>query len=59
MLFHNLISSFPRAFDPQLGEEISVFFSEIPIETQNLLMAVAGCSPYLKFLMEISQPIQF
>lgn len=55
MLFHNLISSFPRAFDPQLGEEISVFFSEIPIETQNLLMAVAGCSPYLKFLMEKEQ----
>lgn len=47
-----MITNFPRAFDLNLGKDIPKLFRETPIETQNLLVAVAGCSPYLKSLIE-------
>ena len=55
MLFHNSISKFPHSYDPDLGKEIVVSFPEFPLETQQLLMAAAGCSPYLKSLIEKEQ----
>ena len=55
MLFHNSILNFPRAFESDLGLEVVASFTDFPLETQQLLMAVAGCSPYLKSLMKKEQ----
>ncbi len=52
MLFNDLIKRIPRAFEPDLGREIADQFINFPSETQRLLMAIAGCSPYLKSLIE-------
>lgn len=55
MLFHHLISNYARPFDPDLGKEIAVSFPEYPIQIQQLLIAGAGSSPYLKSIMEEEQ----
>jgi len=55
MSFNNSILNFPRAFDPALGREVIASFTDFPSETQQLLMAIAGCSPYLKSLIEKEQ----
>ena len=38
-----------------LGLEVVASFTDFPLEIRQLLMAVAGCSPYLKSLMKKEQ----
>ncbi|MEJ1998380.1 MAG: bifunctional [glutamine synthetase] adenylyltransferase/[glutamine synthetase]-adenylyl-L-tyrosine phosphorylase [Maritimibacter sp.] len=52
MSFASRITRVPVAFDPAAGAEIAAAFSDVTPELRELLSGMAGCSPYLKGLLE-------
>lgn len=52
MSFASRITRSPIAFDPACGAECAAAFSDLAPELRELLSGVAGCSPYLKGLMD-------
>ncbi len=52
MGFANRITRAPRAFEPERGAEAAALLPGQPPELRELLAGAAGCSPYLKGLME-------
>ncbi|WP_093968500.1 glutamine-synthetase adenylyltransferase [Actibacterium lipolyticum] len=52
MNFASRITRHPIAFDPERGEDVSERFAAQPAEVRALLEGTAGCSPFLKGLME-------
>ncbi len=55
MSFASNITRAPFAFDPERGAEAQALFPDAPAETRELIAGTAGCSPYLKMLMERQQ----
>lgn len=52
MDFASRITRAPRAYDPEQGDELRAVFPGIGKDLADLLVATAGCSPYLKYLAE-------
>jgi len=52
MTFASRITRTPIAFDPDHGADIAALFGDLPPELLEVLVGTAGCSPYLKELME-------
>ncbi|WP_226780797.1 glutamine-synthetase adenylyltransferase [Oceaniglobus trochenteri] len=52
MTFANAITRTPRPHDRDRADEVRGLFSDQPPELRALLRGTAGCSPYLKQLME-------
>ncbi|MBT8475575.1 MAG: glutamine-synthetase adenylyltransferase, partial [Alphaproteobacteria bacterium] len=50
--FASRITRAPRAFEPERGAEAAATFADQPPEVREVLEGAAGCSPYLKGLME-------
>ncbi|MBT8456179.1 MAG: glutamine-synthetase adenylyltransferase, partial [Alphaproteobacteria bacterium] len=50
--FASRITRAPRAFEPERGAEAAAAFADQPPEVREVLEGAAGCSPYLKGLME-------
>jgi glutamate-ammonia-ligase adenylyltransferase len=46
------ITRTPLAFDPDAAADLAAGFTDLPPELRGLMAATAGCSPYLKGLME-------
>jgi hypothetical protein len=52
MDFANRITRLPRAYSPDRGAEARALFPDHDGATADLLEGAAGCSPYLRLLME-------
>ncbi|MBR9842777.1 MAG: glutamine-synthetase adenylyltransferase [Rhodobacteraceae bacterium] len=52
MDFLSRITRLPRAFDPDRGDDIMTLVPEVEGDLGKLLHGTAGCSPYLKSLIE-------
>ncbi|MCZ4351449.1 bifunctional [glutamine synthetase] adenylyltransferase/[glutamine synthetase]-adenylyl-L-tyrosine phosphorylase [Roseovarius aestuarii] len=52
MNFANRITRLPRAFSPDRGAEARALFPDLGGAVADLLAGAAGCSPYLRLLME-------
>ncbi len=52
MTFTDRIRQTPRPFDPDRGAEIQPLFPQVDGALSEVLVGAAGCSPYLKGLME-------
>ncbi|MEZ5752949.1 MAG: glutamine-synthetase adenylyltransferase [Paracoccaceae bacterium] len=50
--FASRLTRSPLAFDPDAGADARARFADQPPEVQELLAGTAGCSPFLKSLME-------
>ncbi len=50
--FASRLTRSPRAYEPEPAAEIARSFADLPPEVAGLLAATAGCSPYLRGLME-------
>ena len=42
----------PQPYDPGLGAEAAARFGDLPAELRGLVAGTAGCSPYLKGLID-------
>ncbi|MGB0958616.1 MAG: glutamine-synthetase adenylyltransferase [Halocynthiibacter sp.] len=52
MNFQSLITRSPIPYNAEQGAEIKALFSELPAEVQELIAGTAGCSPYLRGLLQ-------
>lgn len=52
MDFSSRITRLPRPFEPEQGQEVRALFPDLGPDLANLIDGAAGCSPYLKTLME-------
>jgi [glutamine synthetase] adenylyltransferase / [glutamine synthetase]-adenylyl-L-tyrosine phosphorylase len=55
MSFASNISRAPFVYNLERGAEARALFPDVPAETCELIAGTAGCSPYLKMLMEQQQ----
>ncbi len=52
MSFSSRLTRVPHAYDPDQGAEARALMSDLPAELGELIEGAAGCSPYLKSLIE-------
>ena len=52
MDFVSRITRLPRAFEPDRGAEIRVLFPDLTGDMATLIVGTAGCSPYLRGLLQ-------
>ncbi|MGR3363953.1 MAG: glutamine-synthetase adenylyltransferase, partial [Maritimibacter harenae] len=55
MSFASKITRTPRPFEPDAAQDVSERFSDLAPELVEVLSGTAGCSPYLKGLMETEE----
>jgi glutamate-ammonia-ligase adenylyltransferase len=55
MSFASKITRTPRPFEPDAAQDVSERFSDLAPELVEVLSGTAGCSPYLKGLMEAEE----